>query len=314
MEQETSHTVWPGETPVSESTISLKTLTPLWTGGVDQNCDRLHETGLIGSLRWWCEALVRGLGGYACDPTGEAHCPDKDGKRCVACELFGCTGWSRKFRLVVKDSQGQLIQNPLERNTSFQLEFVNLRPTTTKEIWLLTKAVEIAVNYGSVGGKTTLKPQSNVRRPQDLLQSLPHVKPGDDMGVLTWQKGPSLDVKASDVKEYLAKARCSKNSDGLPNLRWFFFVNGSFLKRDQMNDLMGRSADGKTIIRRGPVEDALRGEVGISKKLFSSQTSPGRIWGYAPDVKLRDAIIERLRKHPAVKTKIMSGEEVIGEL
>jgi hypothetical protein len=49
--------------------ITLKTLTPLWTGGVDQTCDRLHETGLIGSLRWWYEVLVRGLGGYACDPT-----------------------------------------------------------------------------------------------------------------------------------------------------------------------------------------------------------------------------------------------------
>jgi len=34
--------------------IELRTLTPLWTGGVDQTCDRLHETGLIGSLRhYW---------------------------------------------------------------------------------------------------------------------------------------------------------------------------------------------------------------------------------------------------------------------
>ncbi len=32
--------------------ITLKTLTPLWTGGVGGTCDRLHETGLIGSLRW----------------------------------------------------------------------------------------------------------------------------------------------------------------------------------------------------------------------------------------------------------------------
>jgi hypothetical protein len=35
---------------MTELTISVKTLTPLWTGGVDQTCDRLHETGLIGSL------------------------------------------------------------------------------------------------------------------------------------------------------------------------------------------------------------------------------------------------------------------------
>jgi len=56
--------------------MTLQTLTPLWTGGVDQTCDRLHETGLIGGLRWWYEALVRGLGGYACDPRSDDRCPD----------------------------------------------------------------------------------------------------------------------------------------------------------------------------------------------------------------------------------------------
>ncbi|MCD5415521.1 type III-B CRISPR module RAMP protein Cmr1, partial [Candidatus Bipolaricaulota bacterium] len=34
-------------------TITLKTITPLWTGGVDGTCNRLHATGIIGSLRWW---------------------------------------------------------------------------------------------------------------------------------------------------------------------------------------------------------------------------------------------------------------------
>jgi len=78
--------------------IKLKTLTPIWTGGVDRDCDRLHETSIIGSLRWWYEALIRGLGGKACDPTN-TKCEDKD--HCAACELFGCTGWSRKFRLEI---------------------------------------------------------------------------------------------------------------------------------------------------------------------------------------------------------------------
>jgi CRISPR-associated protein Cmr1 len=103
--------------------ITLKTLTPLWTGGVDQTCDRLHETGLIGSLRWWYEALVRGLGGYACDPTEHSctfdedkYCKSKaDDERqrlrnagvCDACQLFGCTGWARKFRL--KTSDGEML-------------------------------------------------------------------------------------------------------------------------------------------------------------------------------------------------------------
>ncbi len=94
-----------GGTACMHLEINLKTLTPLWTGGVEQTCDRLHETGLIGSLRWWYEALVRGLGGYACDPTDEhSKCKEYDpemGTRsiCAACYLFGTTGWARLFRL-----------------------------------------------------------------------------------------------------------------------------------------------------------------------------------------------------------------------
>ena len=49
--------------------ISIQPLTPILTGGADRTTDRLHETGIIGSLRWWYEAIVRGLGGSACDPT-----------------------------------------------------------------------------------------------------------------------------------------------------------------------------------------------------------------------------------------------------
>ncbi len=97
--------------------IRMRTLTPLWTGGVDQTCDRLHETGLIGSLRWWYEALVRGLGGSACDPTGDSRCeydpkkPDPPEKQlCAVCYVFGCTGWTRRFRLQVESEGNTLLQ------------------------------------------------------------------------------------------------------------------------------------------------------------------------------------------------------------
>ncbi len=109
---------------MSEVSFSLKALTPLWTGGVDQTCDRLHETGLIGSLRWWYEALLRSMPkSYVCDPTSEdpgARCYfdtrayEKAIKKglssadaiskglktvCPACFLFGTTGWARLFQL-----------------------------------------------------------------------------------------------------------------------------------------------------------------------------------------------------------------------
>lgn len=76
--------------------VKIRTLTPLWTGGVERKTDQIHETGLIGSMRWWYESILRGLDGWACDPT-EHKC--KDEKRCAACELFGNTGWGRQFRL-----------------------------------------------------------------------------------------------------------------------------------------------------------------------------------------------------------------------
>jgi CRISPR-associated protein Cmr1 len=120
--------------------ITLKTLTPIWTGGVDGTCDRLHETGFIGSLRWWYETIVRGLGGYACDPTEHSCTFDEERYRrsradderqrlrdagvCDACQLFGCTGWARKFRLKASggerlfDGQNVLIPSGRVRQTS----------------------------------------------------------------------------------------------------------------------------------------------------------------------------------------------------
>ncbi|RME10521.1 MAG: type III-B CRISPR module RAMP protein Cmr1 [Ardenticatenia bacterium] len=78
--------------------VTLRTLTPLWTGGVDRTMDRIHETSILGSLRWWYEAIVRGLGGSACDPSTHT-CPDNDGNYCDVCAVFGATGLQRAFRL-----------------------------------------------------------------------------------------------------------------------------------------------------------------------------------------------------------------------
>jgi CRISPR-associated protein Cmr1 len=79
-------------------------------------------------MRWWYEAIVRGMGGYACDPTSGKSCKfnaeayNKEYRRlleaneskelaskhalevglkevCPACRLFGCTGWKRRFKL-----------------------------------------------------------------------------------------------------------------------------------------------------------------------------------------------------------------------
>ena len=95
----------------------LKTKTPLWTGGVGGKTERLQETGILGSLRWWYEVIVRGLGGDACDPTEHRCILDIDEYKnrpndplsprlhnaglCDVCQVFGATGWKRRFRLSI---------------------------------------------------------------------------------------------------------------------------------------------------------------------------------------------------------------------
>ena len=126
--------------------VTLRTLTPLWTGGVDGTMGRIHETGLIGSLRWWYEAIVRGLGGSACDPTD--HTCSFDAERyhkskarderqrlreaglCDVCQVFGATGWRRRFRLSIIEDKTQPVWMPVNKA-------LNIRPPRRQRGWYL---------------------------------------------------------------------------------------------------------------------------------------------------------------------------------
>lgn len=115
-----------------KATITM--LTPIWAAGADCRCQRLHETGIIGSLRWWYEAIVRGLGGYACDPTSDRRCElsgkeksdeERYQKLCPACWLFGTGGWKRRFRLTAdSDSEDTLKLATLSNNNGWWLKKV----------------------------------------------------------------------------------------------------------------------------------------------------------------------------------------------
>jgi len=108
----------------------LQALTDIWTGDADtaqsKQANRLVPTGLLGSIRWWFEVLVRGLGGAPCDPSSnQKACLNE--QHCVVCELFGCTGWARKFRFDVRNAQDAVIISKLTKGTTFHLRFTPLR-------------------------------------------------------------------------------------------------------------------------------------------------------------------------------------------
>lgn len=304
--------------------IQLRTLTPLWTGGVDQTADRLHETGLLGSLRWWYEALVRGLGGHACDPTEHGCTFDEEKYRrskasderqrlhdaglCDACQLFGATGWARKFRPQVVNGRGELVKDALlQSDTDFVLRFLELRAMNDAERWLLSKAVWVAASYGALGGKTTLKPQKDQRK-------------GADNGVVRWIK-VDRQVARPNIGNHFRQSSFRGGSVKLPDLRWFFFTKGAFLRRDQINPLLGLDPRGKPLPNADDIQRFLRGKRGsrnedaVSKKIFSFRADEGRIWGYAQDAKMRDKIILRIKTALGQGSyTVKTGEEVLNEL
>jgi len=128
--------------------LTFETLTPIWTGGIDRNPDRIHESGIIGGMRWWYEAIVRGVGGCACDPS--QHKCSFDAKKyrnskgiderrrlldaglCDVCQVFGATGWRRRFKIEVLENNitDSSIQSSIEANRSYINRFHTRRIPT----------------------------------------------------------------------------------------------------------------------------------------------------------------------------------------
>jgi len=147
--------------------ITIKT--PIWTGDIDLESNLLHFTGIIGSLRWWTEAILRGMNKFACDPVGDERCPkeDKEMQYCLACLIFGATGIRRLFRLEISGGEklfdGKTINiKPYYRNRGWYLGSglkgeIDLDITPLDRDFdenLLLIPLAIASNWGGIGAKT----------------------------------------------------------------------------------------------------------------------------------------------------------------
>ncbi len=152
--------------------VKLRTLTPLWTGNVDRDSPSLKETGLLGSMRFWYEAWVRALGGSACDPASKGHKCEYKGEKgsiCNACQLFGCTGWARKFRIECTGfestplflvTSSKINQGWLKRifekqnNALFGRASLKLTAEDKNNEDVLLATLSMMAKYGGLGAKT----------------------------------------------------------------------------------------------------------------------------------------------------------------
>ncbi|MDQ7828652.1 MAG: type III-B CRISPR module RAMP protein Cmr1 [Armatimonadota bacterium] len=310
----------------------LNALTPVWTGSVKIENDRekivneqVVPIGLLGSIRWWFEVLVRGLDGSACDPI-DTKCRAKD--HCVVCELFGCTGWARKFRFqVLAGADGDTIQRePLQMGNRFRLRFQPLREIAPEEWALLDLTLHLIADYGAIGGKTVLKPSDETSR-----ASRPHHQ---DYGIIDLLKGPfekdgfAAGVRRRELEAYVRNGQWCTVQHGdfaWASLRHFWCVNGKYLAREdadksRFNRVIGREeqkARGQQI-RNGQrrANEWLAGRQRESKKVFSFK-SPARTFGFVkPGTVDFEAIKGRLRRAwPDLRDdEFLTGDEIIDRL
>lgn len=266
---------------------TFKALTPLWTGDANGKSGRLIPTGFLGSIRWWFEVVVRGLGARPCDPSNTT-CIEH--KHCVVCELFGCTGWARKFRFDVLDKDGAAQQEQIEKDNIFQLRFTPLRAIRDEEWALLDLTLRLIAEHGAIGGKTVFKPTDEPRRISDKI--VHH----HDFGLIKLVTAPdgATSTNKAELETYARDSRwhnAPQNGLAWASLTNFWSVPGHCLARQDAN-----SSTFNQILGRGePKNKACNGDSwlagrragngrhGESKKV-SSFKSPARTYGFVnPD-------------------------------
>ena len=208
--------------------IRIRTLTPIWTGDIGGKCTRLRETSIIGSLRWWFEAIVRGLGGYACDSVGEVvkKCElkveeYKKGVKpeeliCPVCYVFGTTGWGRRFRLEI---DGKL----------YQLPFVVVKANYLKSHrgWFLgTKEGGgglIGTSVVRVSGNNILKEFLTLLLKTSCSWGL-GAKTQDGFGICKFDGQCDVNGTIEKIKELLNKPGHDQDDKLFPSMDDYFFV------------------------------------------------------------------------------------------
>ncbi len=320
----------------------LRAFTDIWTGDARGRPNSLIPTGIMGSLRWWYEVLVRGLGGRACDPTAKEVRCQYDAKNprppehqlCAACYLFGCTGWARKFRLMVVAEDGRVIQGQITAGKTFILRFIPLRPIAPEEWCLLDATLRLIADYGAMGGKTVFKPSDEPNRPNRLHHR--------DFGLVQYVQGPDgwqCDKTLEDIRAYVTNSHWReaphsyRDNKGLHDLSWaslqnFWCVKGRYLARhsfsnSSFNRVIGRRMEknrAQQLFRNTDINRWLAGRQQESKKVFSFKhpEEGSRTFGFVkPGLVDFEEMKRRLRRVWSgfqSEDEFQTGQQILGQL
>jgi len=123
----------------------LKLITPLWAGGINNKKNNVWEiksSGIIGSLRWWYEAIKRGEGKAVCNVLRD---PCEKNSLCDVCKIFGNTDKRRSFILRIDSSK--LYKHNI---------YGNFRPNGRRRGWYLPRGLVGELKLTFIGPKETI--------------------------------------------------------------------------------------------------------------------------------------------------------------
>lgn len=187
----------------------VRARTPLFTGDVDRKSDIIRETGIIGGMRWWYEALIRGAGGHACDPALQSKC-----ECCDACDIFGNTNAARTFYLRFDEKSAKNIGNrpieevrigggqgwylPVGKMGEFNLSVQGLRGKKGIVENHIPVLLKLMANWGGIGAKNYIgygivelldEQYSNIKIAESAVEQLLESISSNKRGI---QEEPSL--------------------------------------------------------------------------------------------------------------------------
>ena len=283
--------------------LEIRTLTPLWTGGVKGKVDRIHETGILGGLRWWYEVIVRGLGSNVCDPSqgkcafdAEKYAKStalaerqrlRDAGLCDVCQVFGATGWRRRFRLTIVDGTRQDTSSPKQisadrpvnpktkrkptwgfpdypRDGNITIRVQNLAQDFAPEV--IGGLVQFIANWAALGAKAQM-----------------------GFGVIEQANG---QIDTQPLFEWLELGASSNTYTDLPSLQNIFLARispqngGAFGTQDTFNlkyDLRQLFANDRNL--RHFIMGTVKGKRMAAKIKMSRPYGDGlmRVWGWIPE-------------------------------
>ena len=312
--------------------IHLKTLTPLGTGGVEPGkVDRIRETSIIGSLRWWFEVLVRGVGGYVMEPTNDnksgldteiydewpsvkKHNPAclREAGLCDVSQIFGATNWRRRFRLQIVDSTTPETEENVHKDiTLTEYEYYSaynkkmITPT-----WWFPKLQQDKPRSGNLILKIIpLSSDFNPTIIEGLLQFIADwgalgAKTQMGFGVIALANG---HIDTRPLYRHLMKIKGSNNDTGLPSLKNIFFTkirqkNGnrfeeqdSFILKYRLRQLFAEKSI-RHFIMGTVYHEKMAAKINMSRPYNNDKII--KIWGWIPEldnrIEIRDTVYNYL--------------------